>query len=121
MKKIKLIAIVAAVLFVLAACSAQDRIVGTWKSQTTVLGVVTEQEYVFNEDGTGSTPGILGIPAAMTYTIDGNSLVVKNAVLDAAEEIVGKDLSTTYTVEFGIDTLTLIDKDGEEIKLTKSK
>ena len=121
MKKMRLIAIAAAVLLVLAACSAQSRIVGTWEGQSSLLGIVTEYEYTFNEDGTGKVPGPLGLSVDMKYTVEGDTLVIKNAVVEAAEEIVGKDFSTTYTVKFGSGTLTLVDAEGKEINLTKVK
>lgn len=121
MKKMKFVAVAAMVLLVLVACTAQARIVGTWEGQSKILGIVTEYEYIFNEDGTGKIPGPLGISVDMKYTVEGDTLVIKNAVFDAAEEIVGGDFSATYTIELGINTLTLIDANGDRTELTKAK
>ena len=49
MKRLVSIAIIV-VLLALCACSPAKRIVGEWKTQSTVLGVVVETTYVFDEN-----------------------------------------------------------------------
>ena len=51
MKRLVSIAIIV-VLLALCACSPAKRIVGEWKTQSTVLGVVVETTYVFDEINT---------------------------------------------------------------------
>ncbi len=125
MKKTRILSALTLVVLILtlmlSSCSAEQRLAGTWVGQSKVLGIVTEYEYVFNEDGTGSLPGVLGITIPMTYTVEANTIIVKNSVVEAAEDVIGTDLSTTYTFELGIDTLKLTDKNGKVIELTRKK
>lgn len=111
MRKIVTLLIVICAMMV-CACSTDKSIVGTWKSQSTVLGVVTETTYVFNEDGSGSKRGIVDIP--FTYSIDGNKLTITT-------NVIGVDISTKeYAFERSGDILEL--RSGNEyIKLTKEK
>ncbi len=95
-----LFAVILVCTFAFAACSAEDKIIGTWTSQQTTLGVVTESSVVFNEDGTGSVSGLLGLTGNMTYAINEN-------VLTVTYNIFGVESTKTYTFEIKGDTLNL--------------
>ena len=97
----------------LAACSASDRIQGTWTyTETGLLGVVTEHSYTFHEDGTGKMPGELGVlDLDMTYTVDGKTLTIHNDVYG----------DYVYTIAISGDTLTLTGTDGTVLTLTKAQ
>ena len=116
MKKFLCVALAFIVMAVsLAGCAAltEKAIIGTWTSQTTVLGVVAETEYTFNEDGTGSlSTGGLGIGIAMNYTINEDKLTITTNTL-------GVQITTEYTFELDGDSLILTDKDGSVTTLTK--
>lgn len=113
MKRKSIIALLLLVVLVLSACTPQKLIVGTWKSQETVLGVVTETSYTFNEDGTGTMTSVLGVEVAITYTIDEDLLTVKTDVL-------GVESTESYTYEFSGDQLILTNNDGS-MTLTKAE
>ncbi len=102
--KAKISVLLIAVLLVcslgLAACSAEDKIIGTWTSQQTTLGVVTESSIVFNEDGTGSVSGLLGLTGNMTYVINENILTV-------TYNIFGVESTKSYIFEIKGDALRL--------------
>ena len=87
-------------LFAFAACSAEDKIVGTWTSQQTTLGVVTESTLIFNEDGTGSVSGLLGITGAMTYVITDNTITL-------TYDILGIETVKSYTFAIEKESLSL--------------
>ena len=104
--------LIAAFVLMLAACSPAKSIIGTWKSQSTVLGVVTETSYVFNEDGSGKICNIVDIP--FTYAIEGNKLTLTT-------NVIGLDISTKeyeFSIKGGILKL---DSESEHIELTKGK
>ena len=105
----------------LAGCGAvkKNLIVGTWSYQeTTILNVVTERTYTFNEDGTGSAPALDGmLNVDMTYTLSGDQLTVNRGEL--LDSLTGAEV---YTVKFGVNTMTLTSAaDGSVIELTKVK
>ncbi len=83
-----------------AACSAEDKIIGTWTSQQTTLGVVTESQIVFSENGVGSVSGLLGITGDMTYVINEDYITLTYSLL-------GVESSKTYAFTLKGDTLTL--------------
>ena len=114
----KTISILLAVLVVaisLCGCEAlnEKRIVGTWTAETSVFGVVTETEYTFNEDGTGTMSTVLGIGIAINYTIDDDKIMINT-------DTPTLQMSTNYTYEFVDDTLVLTDSDGAQTILKKS-
>ncbi|MBR6535459.1 MAG: hypothetical protein IKT65_07755 [Clostridia bacterium] len=116
MKKILSIIIITCIaLSTCALCScksAEENIVGTWTNQTTVFGVVTENSYTFNEDGTGKSTTVLGVGLGFDYTIDGDMLTLKYSVF-------GIEASTkNYTFKISGDKLTLNDGD-ETVTYTK--
>lgn len=115
MKKFLSLFIVAVLIFGLSGCFGslnEKLIVGTWIAKKNVLGLVSETEYVFNEDGTGSMSTVLGIKVATTYTIDEDTLSI---VTDAAS------LRKTYVYKYDFvdDSLVLTDSEGIETILYK--
>ncbi len=110
MKRFFATSLVIVMAFLLVACSAPEKsIVGTWKSQSTVLGVVTETEYVFNEDGTGTKSSVLDID--FTYTIGEEKLTITTVTL-------GIESKDEYSFEFKDNKLALTN-DSETISLSK--
>ena len=97
---------------VLCSCaSPEEQLVGTWKRQDTVLGVVTETKYTFNEDGTGTRSGIIGTD--FSYTIDGDKLIL-------TAKVFGIDTGTeTYSYKINGKKL-LMTRDGETLELEKA-
>ena len=113
MKKLVSLVLVAALMLCVLTSCAGESLVGTWSRQYTVLGVVNEDEYVFNEDGTGRMTTVLGIGLDMTYTAeDGN--------LEMLVKILGIETKLEYTYEFEKGNL-LLTKDGETVVLEKQK
>ncbi len=110
----KFVAFLLTVVMVLGLCSclAEKSIVGTWKSQTTVLGVVTETEYTFNEDGTGKRSNVLAMDFTYSFTED-KKLVMKFSAL-------GIETTEEYTYDFTGSKLVLTG-DKETITLEKVK
>ncbi len=106
MKKIIAIVLVA-VLFVgimLTSCSAEKSIIGTWKSQNSIAGIVTETTYVFNEDGTGTRKTVLDIKFTYEFVED---------KLNITTETLGVEFVEEYTYDFSSsNTLTLTDEKG---------
>ena len=104
-KALSVIVILCIVLTAFAACAPKPEkaILGTWKGQVTVLGVSTNVEYTFNENGSGVMTTELGVGIEMNYTITDTALLQK---------------SFTYTYAFDGDTLTLTDANGS-MTLTK--
>lgn len=91
----------------LCACTlAEKLILGTWKSQTKVLGVVTEVSYTFNDDGTGLRSGALD--TSFTYVIEEDRLTITTSVL-------GIDVDEEYTFQISGSKLVLT---GENETLT---
>lgn len=113
MKKALICILLIITVILTASCTTAERIIGTWKNQTSVLGVVVETTYVFNEDGTGTVGTLLDIPLDMTYTLDGDILTVTTSTL-------GVETVTQYTVSFDGDSLVLAN-DNETITLNKAK
>lgn len=98
----------------ITACSSPEKaIIGIWKGQNTVLGIVTENVYKFYEDGTGTISTVLGIENESVYSIDGDKLWLTISVL-------GIDTYNVYTFKINGDTLTLTDDSGTTV-LTKQK
>lgn len=95
-----------------AACSAEEKIVGTWTSQQTTLGVVTESSIVFNADGTGVVTGLLGLTGNMTY-------VINEDVLTVTYNIFGVETTKNYTFVFKGDTLSLT-QDSTTVTYTRA-
>ena len=106
-KALSVIVILCIVLTAFAACAPKPEkaILGTWKGQVTVLGVSTNVEYTFNENGSGVMTTELGVGIAMNYTI-----------VTTDTPLLRK--SFTYTYAFDGDTLTLTDANGS-MTLTK--
>lgn len=113
-KVISLVMVAVIAIFSFCGCDtiAEAVIVGTWTSQASILGVVAETEYVFNEDGTGSISAVLDVGVAITYTIEEDTLTI---VTDTP--ILQKTFKYTYELD-GSD-LILTDESGKTFTLTK--
>ncbi len=99
--------------FAFAACSSvEEQIVGTWKSQQTTLGVVTESSITFNADGTGSASGLLGITGNMNY-------VITEDYITLTYNVFGVESSATYQFVIDGDTLNLT-KDATTVTYTRA-
>ena len=109
-----LLAAILVLALLLGACGkiTPARLKGTWTGETNILGVVTKTEYTFNEDGTGTISGALGIGVAMHYTVEGDTLTV---VTDTA--ILSQTMVYTVAIEDG--ALVLTDEKGEALRLTR--
>lgn len=109
-----LLAVVLALALLLGACGkiTPARLQGTWTGESSILGVVTKTEYTFNEDGTGTISGALGIGVAMHYTLEDDTLTV---VTDTA--ILSQTL--VYTVGFEKGDLLLTEANGDVLRLTR--
>ena len=107
-KALSVIVILCIVLTAFAACAPKPEkaILGTWKGQVTVLGVSTNVEYTFNENGSGVMTTELGVGIAM------------NSALTVTTDTPLLQKSFTYTYAFDGDTLTLTDANGS-MTLTK--
>lgn len=123
MKKAKaLLALLTVSVLLFSACTAllPKMIVGEWTKTNTVLGVVTETKYVFNEDGTGTMPAVLGFDIPMTYTIEEDVLEIKITTPELVEEMVEGISTQKYTIQINGDKLIL--KDGDKtVELTRKK
>ena len=98
--------------FALCSCAISEKlIVGTWKSQTTVLGVVTETKYTFNEDGTGTKSNVLDIN--FTYSFEEGKLLITTSTL-------GIENTEKFSYSFKGNKLVL-SGDQETINLEKVK
>lgn len=95
-----LVAVILVCSLAFAACSAEEKIIGTWTSQQATLGVVTESQIIFEENGTGSVSGLLGITGNMTYVINEDLITITYSVL-------GVETAKTYSFTLKGDTLTL--------------
>ena len=112
MKKCLAFILVVVMMLSLCACSTPEKaIVGKWKSNNTVLGVVTETTYTFNEDGTGTKSNVLDVE--FTYSFTEDKLVITTVTL-------GIESSAEYTFEFSGDKLVLT-SEKETINLEKVK
>ncbi len=110
MKRIIAAALIAVMLFTLAACSSPEKdIIGTWKCESSLLGISANSEYTFNEDGTGKINLIIDLD--FTYAITDDKLSITTKTL-------GIESTDTYSYSFKGDTLTLIN-DEETLVLEK--
>lgn len=96
----------------LFACSLPEiSVVGTWKHTSTVLGVVTESTYTFNEDGTGKISGVLDVD--FTYAFSKEELFITTTTL-------GIEFTEKYSFEFKEDKL-ILKSDKKALELVKVK
>ncbi|MBO5867701.1 MAG: hypothetical protein J6Q54_02185 [Oscillospiraceae bacterium] len=101
----KVLCVVLALVMILMLCSCvvyEKAIIGTWKHQNTILGVVTETTYEFKEDGTGVLTNVL--PIEFTYEFVEDKLNITTNTL-------GIENKTAYTFKFEGDKLTLTNGD----------
>ena len=117
-KVISLSLVLVLVLACFAGCAKKNLIVGSWSYQEkTILNVVTERTYTFNEDGTGSAPVLGGITNVdITYTLEDDTLTINRGEL--IDSVAGTEV---FTVKFGVNTMTLTSADGTAIELTKAE
>ena len=112
MQKFIAVLLLVVMVFTLCACAGPEKaIVGTWKSQNTILSIVTETTYTFNEDGTGTKSNVLDIK--FTYSFEGEELLITTSAL-------GIENTEKYAYEFNGDKLVLTG-DKETINLEKVK
>lgn len=112
MRKMLACLLVVVIVIGLCSCAAPEKsIVGTWKNQTTVLGIVTETTYTFNEDGTGIISNVLDI--SFTYSCYSEKLLITTSVL-------GIENTETYSYDFNGDKLLLIGE-NDIIELVRVK
>ena len=111
-KAISIVLVVLMLVCVLTSCGT-GKLVGTWTRQYTVLGVVTEDKFVFNEDGTGTMTTVLGIDLDITYTAEDGKLVVTFNTL-------GIETNVEYTYKFEKGNL-LLTSEGETLEFEKQK
>ena len=112
-KTVSLILVVLSVVLLLTGCmKPEKKIIGTWNGEATLLGVVAEYSFTFNEDGTGKMSTGMDIGVSMTYTISDTQLDITTSVL-------GINSTKTYTYAFDKNTLTLNDG-SDSIVLTKA-
>ncbi len=112
-KAISIVMILCFALTLFTACAPKPEkaIIGTWKGQVTLLGVSSNVEYTFNENGSGVMTSAIGVGIAMNYTIDETAITVTTDT-----PLLQK--TYTYTYAFDGDTLALTDSDGT-MTLTK--
>ncbi|MBE7000540.1 MAG: hypothetical protein IJF34_06600 [Clostridia bacterium] len=110
MKKLILPLIVALLVLALASCTLGG-VVGSWKSETEILGFSAETVYTFEKDGNGRYSTLLGVDVDFTYTLEDGILTITTHAL-------GLSNSTEYECSRDGDTLTLT-KDGTSVTLTK--
>ena len=113
MKRFAAVLLVVALMMSFAACSAEQKIVGTWKNETTALGLTVETTYTFREDGTGTMTTILVPGLEFTYKVSGDVLTITTSVL-------GVGGSAEYEMVYEKDTMTMTSS-GESLTLTKVK
>ena len=109
MRKTILSVCAAILLLVCVSCSSARSLVGTWSSETTLLGVSTETRYTFRSDGTGTVANVVNLD--FTYKTSGDTLYVTTSVL-------GVETTQKYTFSIEGSTLTL-NGDYETISLIK--
>lgn len=112
-KTLSVIMVLVLMLTAFVGCTPNSKkIVGTWTYKKTVLSVVTEHKYVFNEDGTGTVPGTTGlVDLPMTYKIEKDQLTINTEVYGDQE----------YTISFKDNTLTMTNADNISVTLTKAE
>ena len=108
-RTIALLMVIVMALSLFACAKPAERILGVWKHQSSILGVVTETTYTFNEDGTGTKTNVLEIK--FTYAITEDKLLMTTSTL-------GIENTEEYSFEFKGDQLVLT---GEKDTLTLQK
>ncbi len=112
MKKTVAAVLVFAMMLALCSCALmpEKAVVGSWRCNTTILGVVTETVYTFYEDGTGIRSNAVNVD--FTYSFNEDKLTITASAF-------GFENTEVYTYEFsGTKTLVLT---GDENILTLEK
>ena len=105
-KVISILLVVLMLVCVLTSCG-EKRLVGTWIRTHSVLGVETEDIYVFNEDGTGKMTTLGGVEVDMTYTVEDGKIAITVNTL-------GTKTNLEYEYSFENGNLVLIVHGAEE-------
>lgn len=112
MRKIISCLMLVLLVFGMCACSSpEESIVGTWTSRNTVLGIVTETVYTFNEDGTGTKSNVLDID--FTYAFSEEKLSITTTTF-------GIEITEEYSYEFK-DSKLVLTGENDTISLEKVK
>ncbi len=112
MKKIAILSMIVILFCSLWSCASPEKaIIGSWVERKTVLGVVTETTYTFNEDSSGKITNVVDVN--FSYTISDDKLLITTKVL-------GIEDTEEYSFAFDGDTLTLTGN-GETVSLEKVK
>ena len=109
-KRLFLTCILLLSVFIITACGNKNKLVGTWKNDTTFKGY--EFVYTFNSDGTGKYDAA-GTVMNFTYKTDGNKISFKYTDNDMAT------WDTTYSVDG--KTLNIKDSNNEDTLYKKVK
>lgn len=112
-KTVSILLVVLSLVLMFSGCmKPEDKIIGTWNGEASLLGVVADYSFTFNEDGTGKMSTALEIGVSMTYTIS-------DTTLDITTSVLGISNTKSYTYAFDKNTLTLNDG-NDTIVLTKA-
>lgn len=113
MKKTVAVALVFVMMLALCSCAImpEKAIVGSWKCNTTILGVVTETTYTFYEDGTGVRSNAVNVDFTYSFGEENKLTITASAF--------GFENTEEYTYEFdGAKKLVLT---GDDTVLTLEK
>lgn len=113
MKRFVAVLLVTVMIMSFSACSAKQKIIGTWENEASALGITVETTYTFREDGTGTMTTLLVPGLDFTYEVSGDVLTITTSVL-------GVGGSAEYELLFENDTMTMTSS-GESLTLTKVK
>lgn len=103
MRKILALFLVLTMALGFVSCATPEQsIVGEWKCQESILGVVTETKYTFNEDGTGTKSAVVDVD--FTYSFTEDKLIITTSVL-------GVESKDEYFFKFSGKKLELTGKD----------
>ena len=106
-KVISILLVVFMLVCVLTSCG-EKKLVGTWTRTHTVLGVETEDKFIFNEDGLGKMTTLAGVEVDMTYTVEDGKIAITVNTLGAKTNI-------EYEYSFDNGNLILIVHGAEEV------
>ena len=116
MKKTVAVALVFVMMLALCSCAVmpEKTIIGSWRCNTTILGVVTETVYTFYEDGTGVRTNAVNVD--FTYSFG------ENDSLTITASAFGFENTEEYTFKFdGTKKLVLTGEDNKILTLEKIK
>ena len=106
-KKVIAVLTIVMITFSLVACGKKATIVGVW----TETSNNSKDEYLFNEDRTGSYTKSSFLPIKFTYTIEGETVSIVMTLL-------GEDTVKSYNYKIDSNTLTMT-IDGQDLTFQK--